>query len=191
MKGTTVAEKQITLIEPTETLREAYLDYVKELRFASEPLDPWVLERPAENFPGLVCWLKDQSNGLGLKEGWVASSTFWLTCGKERILGVVNLRHQLTDKLRDIGGHIGYGVRPSERNKGYATLMLRLTLEKARGLGIERVLVTCDADNIPSARVIQKNGGVLDSESHSEQTGRITQRYWIELKAGVENDVCD
>ncbi len=176
-----MTEEQLKLIEPTEELREPYLDYVKELRFAGESLDPWVLERPAENFPGLVRWLNDQSNGVGLKEGWVASSTFWLTRGKERILGVVNLRHRLTDKLRVFGGHIGYGVRPSERNKGYATLMLKLVLKKARELGIARVLITCDKDNPASQRVIQKNGGVLDSESYSEQAGRITQRYWIEL----------
>ena len=83
--------------------------------------------------------------------------------------------------LRDFGGHIGYGVRPSERRKGYATLMLRLVLDKARAMGIERVLITCDKDNLASARVIQKNGGVLDSESYSEQAKRVTQRYWIEL----------
>ena len=176
-----MAEEQIKLIAPTEAMQDAYLDYVKELHFAGESLDPWVLERPAENFPGLVHWLKDQSNGVGLKEGWVASSTFWLARGKEKILGVVNLRHRLTNRLRDFGGHIGYGVRPSERNKGYGTEMLKLTLEKARELGIDRVLVTCDKDNIASQRVILKNGGVMNSESYSAQAGRVTQRYWIEL----------
>ena len=165
------------------------MDYVNEIRAVGEPPAPWVLERHADDFAGLVRWLNEQSQGVGLKEGWVASSTFWLASSDERILGVVNLRHKLTDKLRDFGGHIGYGVRPSERNKGYATRMLRLTLDKARALGIHRVLVTCDADNIASQRVILKNGGVLDSESYSEQAGRVTQRYWIDLPEGAGNHV--
>ena len=96
------------------------------------------------------------------------------------------MSHWLTDALRDWGGHIRYGVRPSERNKGYGTLMLKLALDKARALGIGRVLITCGKDNIASQRVILKNGGVLDSESYSEQAGRVTQRYWIDLEPGAQ-----
>ena len=89
------------------------------------------------------------------------------------------LRPRLTEKLEDRGGHIGFAVRPSERGKGYATLMLKLVLEKAKQLGLRRVLVTCDKDNLASARVIQKNGGQLNTESISKQFGKMTQRYWI------------
>ena len=87
----------------------------------------------------------------------------------------------VAEALRDFGGHVGYGVRPSERGKGYATRMLVMALDKARQLGLKRVLITCDKDNLASARVIQKNGGVLGSESYSPQGGRVTQRYWIDL----------
>ncbi|HMB08301.1 MAG TPA: GNAT family N-acetyltransferase, partial [Isosphaeraceae bacterium] len=75
--------------------------------------------------------------------------------------GVSNLRHALTDKLRREGGHVGYGVRPSRRGQGLATAMLALTLEKARALGIDRVLITCGKENVSSAKVIRKNGGRL------------------------------
>lgn len=78
---------------------------------------------------------------------------------------------------RHIGGHIGYGIRPSERRKGYATVLLNLALIKARELGIQRALVTCDRDNIGSAKTIMNNGGVLDSED--EVDGTIIQRYWV------------
>jgi len=77
-------------------------------------------------------------------------------------------------------GHIGYGVRPSERRKGYATQMLALALEKCRTLNIEKVLVSCDKDNIGSAKTIMKNGGTLFNE-YTEDDGNITQQYWITL----------
>lgn len=78
------------------------------------------------------------------------------------------------------GGHIGDGIRPSERRKGYATAMLRLALEKCRALGIRRVLMTCDKDNIGSAKSIIKNGGILENEVMNED-GVLEQRYWIDL----------
>jgi predicted acetyltransferase len=85
----------------------------------------------------------------------------------------------LTENLRIEGGHIGYGIRPSARNQGCGTKILELALEKVREMGIKQVLVTCDKDNVHSARVIQKNGGKLDSEI--EKDNKIIQRYWIEL----------
>ncbi len=83
--------------------------------------------------------------------------------------------------MEDVGGHIGYRIRPSERRKGYGTLILALTLAEARKLGLPRVLLTCDQDNIASARVIQANGGALASEGYSPQTQTLVSRYWIEL----------
>jgi predicted acetyltransferase len=72
-------------------------------------------------------------------------------------------------------------VRPSQQNKGYGTQILRLALEKARGLGIERVLVTCDDGNIPSAHIIEKNGGKLADKVKTEYAENLVRRYWIEL----------
>ena len=176
-----MAEEGITLIEPCEDLREAYIEYVKECREAGETMTPWVLDRPIDNFTSLLSWLKEQSKGIGIKEGFVSHSTFWLVDSNEQILGVTNLRHALTEFLLREGGHIGYSVRPSERGKGYATAMVTLVLEKAKELGLEKVLITCDKDNPASARVIEKNGGKLDNELVSKESGKMTQRYWIEL----------
>lgn len=92
----------------------------------------------------------------------------------------MNIRHYLNDKLFETGGHIGDGIRPSERRKGYATAMIGLALEECRKLGIDRVLICCDKDNIGSAKSIQRNGGVLENEV--EENGNIVQRYWIELQ---------
>src|SRR6478736_2526166 len=112
----------------------------------------------------MVQFIKDNEQGINLPEGWVPDSTFWLINRDKRILGAVNIRHQLTEKLLNSGGHIGYGIRPTERRKGYATLLLKLALEKARELGIHRVLVVCDERNIASERTILINGGTSDTD---------------------------
>ena len=114
------------------------------------------------------------------KDGLVPDSTF-LCLDEERniIVGAVNIRHYLNDYLLAHGGHIGDGIRPSERRKGYATQMIQLALEECKILGINKVLMVCDKDNIASAKSIIKNGGILENEVI--ENGVIEQRYWIEL----------
>ena len=104
------------------------------------------------------------SKACNLPEGWVPDSTFWLINQDKRILGVVNIRHQLTEFLLNSGGHIGYGIRPSERRKGFATKLLSLSLEKAKELGIRKALVVCNEDNTGSFKTIINNGGIPDSD---------------------------
>ena len=112
-------------------------------------------------------------------EGRVPDSVFFLLDeDRNRLLGAVNIRHYLNDALLKEGGHIGDGVRPSERRKGYATEMIRLALTECKKLGIDQVLMTCDKDNIGSVRSIVKNGGVLENE-FVNSAGAIEQRYWI------------
>ena len=175
-----MTEERIRLIEPTEALREAYLSFVEEFRVAEGAEPPGTGWHSDDNFDELIGRLRDYAQGKNLPADWVPDSTYWLVRG-EHIIGTCDIRHRLTEALRDFGGHIGYSIRPGERNKGFGTLMLKLALEKARALGIGRALITCGKDNIASQRVILKNGGVLDSESYSERAGRVTQRYWIDL----------
>jgi len=115
------------------------------------------------------------------KDGKVPDSVFFLLDTERNILlGAVNIRHYLNDYLLKYGGHIGDGIRPSERGKGYATEMIRLSLLECRKLGIDRVLMVCDKSNIASAKTIIKNGGVLENE-FVDDDGEINQRYWIDL----------
>jgi len=119
--------------------------------------------------------LKDEeSRGKNLSPGYVQQTLFWLYVN-DRPVGVSKLRHQLTEQLREHGGHIGYGIRASERGKGYATKMLELTLIEAKKLGINEVLITCNPDNIASQKVVLKNKGVLEKKTED------SYYYWIDL----------
>ena len=114
-------------------------------------------------------------------DGKVPDSVFFLLDVERNILlGAVNIRHYLNDFLLQFGGHIGDGIRPSERRKGYATEMIRLALIECKKLGIDRVLLVCDKSNIGSAKSIINNGGILENEFLDED-GEINQRYWIDL----------
>ncbi|MCG7346008.1 GNAT family N-acetyltransferase [Sporosarcina sp. ACRSL] len=110
--------------------------------------------------------------------GRMPNTNYFLVDDDERIIGMVNIRHGLNDYLRMVDGHIGYSIRPSEQRKGYATYLLSEALKVTDQLGIRSVLVTCNEDNIGSAAVILKNGGVED-ESFTEPHGNIVRRFWI------------
>ena len=102
-----------------------------------------------------------------------------------KVVGILDFRHDLnSDFMLKFGGHIGYSVVPDERRKGYATEMLRISLENCRKLGTKKVLITCDRENIASAKTILANGGILENEVKDEvglSESGIIQRYWIEL----------
>lgn len=114
-------------------------------------------------------------------ESLVPDSVFFLLDeDRDRLLGAVNIRHYLNEELLKEGGHIGDGIRPSERRKGYATRMVSLALDECRKLGIKRVLMTCEKTNTGSAKSIIRNGGVLENEFVNSD-GEVEQRYWIDL----------
>ena len=116
------------------------------------------------------------------KDGNVPDSVFFLLDEERNILlGAINIRHYLNDYLLQYAGLIGDGIRPSERRKGYATEMIRLSLIECKKLGITKVLMVCDKSNIASAKSIIKNGGILENEFHDED-GEVQQRFWINLE---------
>jgi predicted acetyltransferase len=112
------------------------------------------------------------------QDGYVTCTYRWIV-EDGRYLGSIALRHELNDFLFQYGGHIGYGVRPSARRRGLASWALEQMLGLARQRGHDRVLITCDDDNVGSVRTIEKNGGVL--EDKREHEGSVTRRYWVDL----------
>ncbi|MDO8552174.1 MAG: GNAT family N-acetyltransferase [bacterium] len=121
----------------------------------------------------------EKSKGKHLQKGYVPETVFWLVEGNEYI-GRISVRHELNDNLLRIGGHIGYEIRPSRRGQGYGTAILAKVLTKVRRLGIKRVLLTCDATNIISRRIIERAGGVLENEV-SNASGPNKLRFWIDI----------
>lgn len=105
----------------------------------------------------------------------------------EVVVGRVSVRHRLTESLMQVGGHIGYGVRPQYRRRGYATTLLRAGLAIARDLSIDRALVTCDDDNIGSATVIERCGGVLENVALLPDAGP-KRRYWVPTRAVTSDE---
>ncbi|MBL4736077.1 MAG: GNAT family N-acetyltransferase [Flavobacteriales bacterium] len=169
------------LILPTATMEEAYSVMIQDWKSTGEQLVPFVLRYDYDDFPALIKQLENEAKGIGFKHAhvMVPHSTYWLVDEENNILGVSNLRHELNDNLRKVGGHIGYGITPSQRRKGYATLILKLSLLEAEKKGIGDVLVTCHKDNVGSAKSITNNGGILEAEFELE--GRAMQNYWIRI----------
>jgi len=169
-------KQEATLIKPTEELSEEFLAMAKEYFSAGEDR----YQSALGDSPAYIRGISDAARGINLLPGRVPYTTFWLASGR-RLIGRSSIRHQLTPDLEHEGGHIGYDIRPSERRKGYGTLILRLTLDEARRLGISRALLTCDSDNVASAKIIEKNGGKFQDEGVSKRSGKLITRYWIEL----------
>ena len=172
-------DMMMELVFPTIEMKQAALDYRQEHFDRGEKhIHGSAGFNNAETYED---WLKQREEDLTLKdhERLVAATAYFAMVDGE-IVGTIQIRHELNDHLRHDGGHIGYGVRPSARRKGYATQMLALALEKCRGLGISKALVTCDKENIASAKTIINNGGVLDSEFINDN-GTAAQRYWISI----------
>ena len=114
-------------------------------------------------------------------DGKVPDTTlFCLDEDRNIFVGAVNIRHYLNEAMLLNGGHIGDGIRPSERRKGYATRMIELALEECKKLGLDKVLMVCDKNNVGSAKSIINNGGVLENEV--VVNGVTEQRYWIDLR---------
>lgn len=177
----------LTLTTLRPEMRDALVDYAADFTAAGEDRYAHITpEMGWEEFAALLHKQEADAQVDGLPSGRVPQTVYFLVRTGGMILGSARLRHTLTPLLEREGGHIGYDVRPSQRGKGYATLLLGLILEEARHLGLTRILITCDEDNLASSRVIEKNGGILIDKLISEEDGKLVRRYWINLYPGSD-----
>ena len=156
--------------------KEAVLEMMAEFEQTQSAHDGGFWD--AENFD-YEDWLESNQNqevGINLPEGWVPAIQLVAFARDGQAVGFLNLRLRLSDYLLEVGGHIGYSIRPSERGKGYAKETLRQGLQTAKQKNIKKALVTCNTENHASRSIILANGGKLEDVRNG------TERYWIELE---------
>lgn len=176
------------LVAPTTSVHRSFLAAMDEFRAEGRggPADDSALGRdihlvgPAWTDPrGFALYVDaltlQSQEDAPRPDGYVPATTLWWVDGVE-FLGRKQIRHRLTDHLREVGGHVGYDVRPAARRRGHATAMLRAGLSVAAGLGIDDALITCDTENVASRKVIEANGGIFEDEHN----GKL--RYWVRTR---------
>ncbi|MBG0562137.1 GNAT family N-acetyltransferase [Actinoplanes aureus] len=171
------------LIEPTVRLHEAWIESRDEWgRGVHQPGAGLRPDDDVDSAAGFATWVarlrREADTSIPAAEGLVHCTYRWIVDG-DRLLGTIALRHTLNDFLLEAGGHIGYGIRPSERGRGLATFALGEIQAEARKLGLDRLMISCDVSNPASARVIERHGGIL--EDIRETPLGTTKRYWVAL----------
>ena len=172
---------KIILVKPDLSYADEIIKYKKE-SLAESP----IINGSAglDRFSSIEIWfeeLKKRSCEDTVPKGLVPSSTYLAVREKDNyIVGMIDIRHYLNKYLTQVGGNIGYGVRKTERNKGYAKQMLKLALEKCKELKIKKVLITCDEDNIASEKVILSANAKLEDIRNVD--GENKKRFWIDLQ---------
>ena len=170
----------LELVTPTPKLAEAYLEMCREEIAFDGRLSGILPATLDELIPFFDRWRRQERVG-DESTGGVPQSTYWLLRNGDGVIGSSTLRHRLTALQEQIAGHIDCGIRASVRRKGYGTRLLELTLAKARLMGLREVLVMCRKANAVSARVIERNGGVLLGECCRPSDGEPILRYRIGL----------
>lgn len=163
---------------PSERHVDSFFQAMAEFEAEGDPQIPAGLT--PEQFPAYVQRLRDQAIGKGLKEGYVPSQEFWMI-DSEGFAGRIILGLSYYPSPERVGHHVGYAVRPSRRRMGYATEALRCLLDEAKKRNISRLMPTCDAANLASRKVIERNGGVLLDPDPADASGEL--RFLIELES--------
>jgi len=173
--------EKIILVKPDLSYADEIIKYKEESLAESSIING---SAGLDRLSSIEIWfeeLKKRSCEDTVPKGLVPSSTYLGVREKDNyIVGMIDIRHYLNEYLTQVGGHIGYGVRKTERNKGYAKQMLKLALEKCKELKIKKILITCDEDNIASEKVILSANAKLEDIRNVD--GENKKRFWINLQ---------
>lgn len=171
--------RTIKLVEIKDLNEVNYLSYISSWKEMNETLSPSSCDMGILSFSE---WQKRElllQNEETLPEGFVRAETLFLVEDNGYILGAINLRYAMTESLLRYGGHLSFGIRPEERQKGYAFIMVKLALNRLRMNGIKKALVTVKRSNKAAKNTVRKIGGTL--ENAYEEDGHVIDRYWIAL----------
>lgn len=168
---------KLRLIIPNIDYKIQANEYIEEFKTYNSNINGSGMLEKYDNFDNWLVFLNQMKKP---KDGDIPRSTFFVVRKYDnKVIGMINIRHGLNDFLLNEYGNIGYSVRPTERNKGYANEILNLGLKECRRLGLKKVLLVCAKDNIASEKVIKHNGGIYWDKINTKCEGKDTKRYWI------------
>ena len=168
----------VTLVIPTIKDKETVEDYIEEIKSTDNNFDGTSDYGKIDCYEEWLKKIKDNESIETCPKNLIPQSTF-LLYDDNCLVGSVNIRHYVNEKTENFGGHIGYLIRPTKRNKGYGTQILKLALEKCKKLGIEEVIVACREDNLASMNVIKNNKGIFLNRVFNDNKGCYYCRYKI------------
>lgn len=174
---------KLYLAKPDMVFFEQYNEMMTEWKISGTQIAPWFLNEPfvsVEEFARYIRMLDDCEHGI-VDKRFSATTSYFVIDENGKLIGATSLRHYLTLEGYQTWGHIGYGVRPNERRKGYAVQMLRLMLEEAQAKKIHKVLVGVHEGNIGSWKTVEKCGGILENTVFAENDDEPIRRYWIDI----------
>jgi predicted acetyltransferase len=175
--------EELVLLEPSSVYYEQIKEYRQEFLEAGDSMDGTSSLREYDNPSDWMEHIRLYSRKETIPEGRVPGTIFLcVRKNDDKLIGMINVRHELSEYLYNYGGNIGYSIRPSERRNGYAKEMLRLALPYCRdNLGLSKVMISCDVGNEGSRKTILANGGVYENTLHEPDEDIDLERYWISL----------
>ena len=170
---------------PTLERKDDAIDYINEhLKYNSNINGVGSLDKYLDNYEGWLVKLEEDKNRQPTEERVPGETFFLVRESDNKIVGMVNIRWTLNKRLRESGGHIGYGIRPTERRKGYNKINLYLALEYCQNHGIDRVMLTCDKENVASSKTMLALGAKFEKEQIYD--GDLEENYWIDINESLE-----
>ena len=171
---------------PTLEYKEKAFEYIKEfIEYKSDVNGAGSLDRYLDNYEG---WLeyREESRNHPITDARVPGEEYFMVNEDDEIIGMCNIRFALNDKLKKLGGHIGYSIRPTERKKGYNKINLYLVLQEAKENNLEKVLITCADSNDGSRKTILSLGGKFEKSNFDESDNETMELYWINVNESIE-----
>ncbi|HMO18836.1 MAG TPA: GNAT family N-acetyltransferase [Oligoflexia bacterium] len=173
--------RKLTLRKLTTSDQNTFLEAIQEFREHEPDWEFAFHLDKISNFSEYVDHVNSWAIGENLDEGFVPNS-YLIAVVENKIIGRSSIRHTLNDFLFNTYGHIGYGVIPSARKKGYSKIILKESLLYLKKYGVKKALVTCDDTNTPSIKTIEANGGILENKVLIKGENVLTRRYWIDIE---------
>lgn len=167
----------VKLVEPSILFKDSFLEFVEDVKSTGyESYEHYT--KAEKDFEEFITDLINSSKGINIPEDWVPCSSYWLIDDSE-VVGVIRIRHRVDSDYLQMIGHIGYEIKSSKRKRGYGSKLLELGLIEAKKIGLEKVLITCNEDNIGSIRIIEKFNGEYKKSFFDDETEKKVLQYEV------------